>query len=101
MTKKYKYLYKKMHDDLKDADMLIDYAYKMKEEGCTELAKYFAECAVNRITKSFKEAHTLFTTHATQEPNFNEDSVTHCLWDVQHEQMMEWHDSIIKKIEKI
>ena len=59
MTKMYKYLYKKMHDDLKDADMLIDYACKMKEEGKEDIAKYFAENAMFRLTKSFKEAHTL------------------------------------------
>ena len=32
MTKMYKYLYKKMHDDLKDAEMLIDYACELKHE---------------------------------------------------------------------
>ena len=100
MTKMYKYLYKKMHDDLKDADMLIDYACKMKEEGKEDVAKYFAENAMFRLTKSFKEAHNLFATYAKQEKGFDEESVTHCLWDEQHEQMVEWHDKIAKKIEK-
>lgn len=101
MTKMYKYLYKKMYDDLKDAEMLIDYACHMKEEGLDDVAKYFAENAVYRLSKSFKEAHTLFTTHAAQEKGFTEESVTHCLWDVQHEQMMDWYDKIAKKIEKL
>lgn len=100
MTKMYKYLYKKMYDDLKDAEMLIEYAEKMKEEGHEDVAKYFAENAIFRLTKSFKEAHALFTAHATQEKGFTEESVTHCLWDAQHEQMLDWHDKIAKKIEK-
>jgi hypothetical protein len=54
-----------MYDDLKDAEMLIDYACHMKEEGLEDVAKYFAENAVYRLSKSFKEAHALFTTHAT------------------------------------
>ena len=101
MTKMYKYLYKKMHDDLKDAEMLIDYACELKHEaGHEDVAKYFAESAVHRLSKSFKEAHALFTAHATQEKGFGEETVTNCLWDVQHEQMMDWHDKIAKKVEK-
>ena len=76
MTKMYKYLYKKMYDDLKDAEMLIDYACHMKEEGLEDVAKYFAENAVYRLSKSFKEAHALFTTHATQEKGFTEEELT-------------------------
>ena len=100
MTKMYKYLYKKMYDDLKDAEMLIDYACRMKEEEKEDVAKYFADNAAYRLNQSFKAAHTLFTTHAQQEKDFNEESVTNCLWDVQHEQMMDWYDKIAKKIEK-
>lgn len=101
MTKMYKYLYKKMNDDLKDAEMLIDYACKLKKEGGhDEVAKFFAESAVQRLSKSFKETHALFTTHANQEKGFGEETVTNCLWDVQHEQMMEWYEKIAKKIEK-
>ena len=55
-----------MHDDLKDAEMLIDYACELKQEaGHEDVAKYFAESAVHRLSKSFKEAHALFTAHAT------------------------------------
>ena len=100
MTKMYKYLYKKMYDDLKDADMLIDYAYKMKEEGKEDVGKYFAESALFRLAKSFKEAHALFGSHAQQEKGFGEENVSNCLWESQHEQLMEWHNCISKKIEK-
>lgn len=100
MTKMYKMLYTKMYDDLKDAEMLIDYAYQMKEEKQDDVAKYFGESAAYRISKSFKDAHTLFTTHASQEKDFSEESITHCLWDAQHEQLLEWCEKITKKIEK-
>jgi hypothetical protein len=80
--------------------MLIDYACHMKEEEKEDVAKYFADNALYRLNQSFKAAHTLFTTHAQQEKSFTEESVTHCLWDVQHEQMMDWYDKIAKKIEK-
>ena len=101
MTKMYKYLYKKMHDDLKDAEMLIDYACELKHEaGHEDVAKYCAESAVHRLSKSFKEAHALFTAHATQEKGFGEETVTNCLWDVQHEQMLDWYDKIAKKVDK-
>lgn len=96
----YKYLYKKMYDDLKDAEYLIDHACKLKEAGCEDVAKHMAECAVYRLSKSFKEAHALFTTHAAQEKDFNAETPVNCLWDVQHEQLMEWYDKIAKKVEK-
>ena len=43
--KKYKALYKGMNDDLKDAEMMIDYAYKIKKKEedkalADEIAKY-------------------------------------------------------------
>lgn len=100
MTKMYRYLYKKMHDDLKDAEMLIGYAHKMSEEGQDDVAKYFAEQATYRLTKSFKESHELFKAHAMNEGDFNNETVTTCLWDVQHEQMMDWYEKIKKDIEK-
>ena len=100
MTKLYHFLYKKMADDLKDAGMLIDYACELKSEGCEDVAKYFAENAVYRLSKSFKEAHTLFETHASKEAGFSGDTVTHCLWDLRHEEMMECYEELAKKIEK-
>lgn len=98
MTDKYKYMYKKLYDDLKDADMLINWAYEMKEEGCDDVAKHFAENAMVRLTKSFKETHTLFTAHAQKEEKTSEN-IYECLWEVQHEQMQEWYNKIAKKIE--
>lgn len=99
MSDKYKYMYKKLYDDLKDADMLIHYAYEMKEEKCDDLAKHFAESAMTRLTKSFKETHALFVAHIQKEEKSRE-TVHECLWEVQHEQLQEWHNEIAKKIEK-
>ena len=43
-----------------------EYACELKKEGGRdEVAKFFAESAVQRLSKSFKETHALFTTHAT------------------------------------
>ena len=107
--KVFKYLYKKMSDDLKDADMLIDYAYKLKEKEETfPIAKYFAEEANYRLTKSFPEAHTKFSElvgHYKEElrgkkKEDEEELVEMCLWKERHEEMQEWHDCIKRKIEK-
>lgn len=90
-----------MSDDLKDAEMLLDYACELKEEGhCDEVAKYFAECAASRLTKSFKESLTLFEGHAAKEAEFSGDSLTNCLWHARHEEMMEEYECLCKRIEK-
>lgn len=90
-----------MTDDLKDGEMLIDYACCLKEEGEETLAKLCLEDAAYRLTKSFKEFHNQFISSAQQEKGFNEETVATCLWDVQHEEMMEKYDNLIKRIEKI
>ena len=38
-VKMYKYLYKKMNDDIRDSEMLCDWSKAAKEEGQTELAE--------------------------------------------------------------
>lgn len=107
--KVFKYLYKKMSDDLKDADMLIDYACKLKEkEETLPIAKYFAEEAQYRLTKSFPEAHQKFVdlVNHYKEQSYGkkkedeEEMIEMCLWKERHEEMQDWHDSIKRKIEK-
>lgn len=56
---KYKALCKKMMDDLKDAEMWLDWAGKLKEEE-PELAKYLYLSAKNRVMSNFPEAKSLF-----------------------------------------
>ena len=53
-VKMYKFLYKKMNDDIRDSEMLCDWSKAAKDEGEVELAKYFASSALDRLNKSFK-----------------------------------------------
>lgn len=99
----YKYLYTKMYDDLKDADMLVEYAEKMKEDGDAELTKYFGELVLARL-KSFKDAHTLFQQRATKEGHTfgkNKDLIESYLWEKQHKQLQDWYHKIEECVKKI
>ena len=61
--KKYKALYKGMYDDLKDAEMMIDYACEIKEHTpedkplADELAKYNWSLNYLLISKAVPEHH--------------------------------------------
>lgn len=63
-TKLYGFLYKKLKDDLRDSDMLLDWSYCAKEDGEAELSKYFGTLAAERLNKSFKETHAMFENYA-------------------------------------
>lgn len=98
---KFKALYKGMYDDLKDAEMMIDYACEVIEEHeedkplADELAKY----AKYRL-EHFMAFHKLFVEEAHKHKEVNEKTVDHCMWKQSHEQMEEWYDKIAKKISK-
>lgn len=97
---KYKMMYKTMYDDLKDSDMLIDYAYKLKEKGEMETARYMAERAKVRMEQLAK-IHELFKSQALAEEQSKEvDSkkVRDCLWEETHKHLVEWAHSIKEKI---
>ena len=99
--KKFKALYKGMYDDLKDAEMMIDYACKIMEENpedkavADELAKY----AKFRL-EHFKAFHKIFVDEAHKHKEVNEKTVEFCMWHESHEMMQEWHDKIEKKVIK-
>jgi hypothetical protein len=99
--KKYKALYKGMYDDLKDAEMMIDYACEIKEHTPDDkmLADELAKYAKYRL-EHFAEFHKLFVEHAMKEKTIDMKTVDHCMWGEAHEQMQEWHDKIEKKISK-
>ena len=85
--KKFKALYQAMYDDLKDADMMIEYAYEVKEHDedkalADELAKY----AHFRLSH-FMEFHKLFQSEAMKETKVNEKTVGDCMWHETHEMM--------------
>lgn len=99
--KKFKALYQAMYDDLKDADMMIEYAYQIEEHNkedkqlATEIAKY-AQTRLNH----FMEFHKLFTEEAKKSEKIDKKTVSDCMWEETHEHMQEWYQNIKKKIEK-
>lgn len=96
---KFKALYKGMYDDLKDSEMMIDYACEIredKEDGA--LADEIAKYASYRLSH-FMEFHKLFEAEA-QKQKTEQHTMTDCLWCETHEQLQDWYDKIKKKIEK-
>ena len=99
--KKFKALYKGMYDDLKDAEMMIEYACEIAEHSPEDkpLADELAKYAKFRL-EHFMTFHKIFVEHAHKHKEVNEKTVDHCMWKESHEQMQEWHDKIAKKISK-
>ena len=99
--KKFKALYKGMYDDLKDAEMMIEYACEITEHSPEDkpLADELAKYAKFRL-EHFMTFHKIFVEHALKHKEVNEKTVDHCMWKESHEQMQEWHDKIAKKINK-
>ena len=98
--KKFKALYKGMYDDLKDSEMMIKYAYEIKENKedallADELAKY-----VKYRLEHFMEFHKLFSEEAKKNKDTSEETVSKCMWSETHEMMQEWYTKIKHKIEK-
>lgn len=98
--KKYKALYKGMNDDLKDAEMMIDYAYKIKKkEEDKALADEIAKYAQYRL-EHFMVFHKLFTAEAEKEKEVDKETVTGCMWHETHEMFQHWYDEIERKIKR-
>ena len=99
--KKFKALYKGMYDDLKDAEMMIEYACKIAEHTPEDkaLADELAKYAKYRLDH-FMSFHKLFVEHAMKHKGVDEKTVDHCMWEESHEQMQEWYGHIEKKINK-
>ena len=99
--KKFKALYKGMYDDLKDAEMMIEYACDIKEHNPEDapLADELAKYAKYRLDH-FMAFHKLFVEHAAKHKSVDEKTVDHCMWKESHEQMQDWYEKIEKKIKK-
>lgn len=99
--KKFKALYKAMYDDLKDAEMMIDYAYEIKEKNIEDkpIADELAKYAKYRL-EHFNQFHKIFVEEGKKLKEVNEKTVEHCMWHETHEQMQEWYDSIERCITK-
>ena len=97
--KKFKALYKGMYDDLKDSEMMIDYACKIREHKEDEnLANEIAKYAQYRL-EHFLEFHKIFVYEA-EKMKEEKETVSHCMWEETHKMMMEWYAKIKHKIEK-
>lgn len=92
---KYKALYKKMMDDLKDAEMWLDWAEKVQEEE-PELAKYLYLSAKTRVMTNFPEAKTMFDQICAKEHK-KDTSVFKELMDSHLEEWKEHVENEIKK----
>lgn len=92
----YKALYKKMMDDLKDAGMWIDWAEQMCEEHPEE-AKYLLTSAKERLEESFPETYEHFEKLCSIDHGKN----SICMEEVVHDHMMEWHQAMKMKTEKL
>lgn len=99
--KKYKALYQAMYDDLKDSEMMIDYAWEIRDEDSkdTDVADTIAKYAKQRLDH-FQEFHKIFQTHAMKETDVTKETVSQCMWDLAHEHMQEWYGKIEEKIKK-
>lgn len=97
---KFKALYKGMNDDLKDAEMMIDYAYEIsKHEEDKALADEIAKYAQYRL-EHFMNFHKLFENEASKEKNVDKETVSECMWHETHEMFQRWYDDIERKIKK-
>lgn len=95
--KKYKALYKEMYDDLKDSEMMIDYAFCIREEGDKTLADEIAKYAQYRLQHS-QEFHKLLMQEITKEKKEEKETIHECMWEEAHEALQEWHDKIERKV---
>ena len=97
---KFKALYKGMNDDLKDAEMMIDYACEIsKHEQDKAFADEIAKYAQYRL-EHFMNFHKLFETEASKEKTVDKETVSECMWHETHEMFQHWYDDIERKIKK-
>lgn len=94
-----KVIYKVIHDDLKDSDMLVEYAKELKNTN-KSLADMFMADAKTRLSHS-QIMHKEFTgiVEKIREKDGNEE-VANCLWEVTHNYYMEWYDKLENCIKK-
>lgn len=93
---KYKVLYKKMMDDLKDAGMWMNWAEELKEE-CPDISQYLMKSAAHRIEVSYPETMKLFE-HVC---GSDQKKDGHCINELVHEQLESWRDELITKAKRM
>lgn len=91
----YKALYKKMSDDLKDAEMWIDWACHLKKEGEYQpLASYLVQSAKTRVETDFPASFKMFQEVCHKEKDGE------CLCETVTEHLECWQESLARRIQK-
>lgn len=90
---KYKALYKKMMDDLKDSGMWIEWASKLEKDD-PEVSKFLYASAKERLTSNFEQTKQLFDKLCTSDTK-NEK---YCLKELVEEDLCEWHEQLMQKL---
>ena len=92
MELKYKALFKKMMDDLKDGQMLMDWAKELSKD-CPEVSKYLLEVAETRVTGDFNKTmtfvDTMFDKEMTKEFDFLLDELD------------DWKEELVSKMKRM
>lgn len=91
----YKALYKKMSDDLKDAEMWLDWAHHMKDDkDHEELVKYLVISAKTRAETDFPTSFKMF------EDICQKDKDGMCLCETVADHLENWQEDLIRRIQK-
>lgn len=92
-------LYQIIYDDLKDSQMLIDYAKELKDSN-KQLADTYMTDAKNRLAHS-QQMHKQFTSIIqTLEENGEKEKLADCLWEETHKHYVEWFENLENCIKK-
>ena len=90
---KFKVLYKKMVDDLKDSDMWLDWAKKLETKD-PMLAKFFTESAEERLEVCFPKTLKIF--YSVCEESKNDEGK--CAKELVEEDLEDWHECLMHKL---
>ena len=90
----YKALYRKMMDDLKDAGMWLDWSEQIMCD-YPDYAEFLIDSAEERLEKTFVETYKHF------EKLCKEHKTDICMDEVVHDHMMEWHQGMKMKVDKL
>lgn len=90
---KFKVLYKKMVDDLKDSDMWLDWAKKLETKD-PMLAKFFTESAEERLEVCFPKTLKIFYSACEE----SKDDEGKCAKELVEEHLEDWHECLMHKL---
>lgn len=93
---KYKALYKKMMDDLKDAGMWLDWAKELQDSS-PEVSKFLFTQAKERITVSFPQTMQLFEQISKTDKTMENNSLREFLKD----NLNDWYENLENKMKKM